>query len=331
MLKKLLTITFFLNALALSLYAQQDCPKITILGPSGLVQKGEPMTFIAKIEYANERYIKSYNWTVDKGKIVTGQGTLSITIDTSSVPGGETVEATLKLGLDGFLKDCGNKKSEVVEVGALEISRRAQLIERMKNPNCEYRQMMMDSFFNELNNDPNAMGYIFTFGGPRAVARVEKAMRANLKWRNYDPSRIVFVNGGGKSKKPTIDYWLVPAGADIPTPESPVEDEADFEKPGGTTEIVTNPKEPFIHSREYYDGGSCIGDDPQIDLDDYAKYLKKNPKSRGNIVIIMMTKADFRQKEREILSYLAKKGIARKRLKTFHQKTYGGVELWILP
>lgn len=325
---KLVFGIFLINLLAIGLYAQKDCPNIEIMGPSSVVQKGEPMTFTAQIQDANERYIKSYNWTISNGKIIEGQGTLTIKVDTNGLQDGETVEATLTLGLDEFLKDCGNSASEV---GIIVVTPEARLFDRMKNPQCEERQARMDGFFVELQNQPDATGYIFTFGSPRSVAKVEKAMRANIKWRNFPSDRMVFVNGGGRSKKPTIEFWVVPAGADIPEPESPVEDEADFDTSDNTTEVEIDPKAPFIHSSEYFDGGACIGEDTEIDLEGYAEYLKANPKARGNIVISLMTKAEFREKEKEILDFLKSKGIAKKRLRTFHQKTFGGVELWILP
>ncbi len=324
---KLFIVILFLNLFSLSLYAQKDCPKINISGPSFITQSGEPMVFTANIENADEKYIKSYIWTVDNGTIIEGQGTSSIKVDTNGLSG-QTITATLTLSLDDFLKDCGNTASEV---GVITEMPKARLIERMQNPNCEYRQMIMDVFFTELNNDPNAMGYIFTFGSPRRVAEVERKIRANLKWRKFDSSRITFVNGGGRSKKPTIEFWLVPIGADIPTPEPPVEDEADFDTTEDKPEIKPDPKKPYIFSEEFYDGGACIDDVQGLDLEGYAKFLKENPKSRGNIVILMMTKTEFREKEKEILDFLKSKGIARKRLRTFHQKTFGGVELWILP
>ncbi len=317
----------FLNLSALGLYAQYSCPKISLQGPSMLMKVGEPMVFTAQVEGIDGKFIKSYNWTVDKGEITQGQGTPVITVDTEGLQGFEEVRVTLTVNLDGF-ENCG-KVANMVSVIQPKIE--AKLFERMKNPLCEYRQMIMDGYFAELNNDPSAKGYIFTFGSPRRVAKVEKLMRANIKWRNFPADRIVFVNGGGRSKKPTIELWIAPDGADTPTPEPPVEDEADFDTEIDTTEIVIDPKEPYIFSSEYYDSGSCIGEVQELDLEGYAKMLKANPKSRGNIVILLMSKAEFRKKEKEILNYLTKKGIARKRLKTFLVNTFGGVELWILP
>lgn len=167
-------------------------------------------------------------------------------------------------------------------------------------------------------------------GFPRTVlATLEGRGQANIKWRNFDAWRITFINCGGRSKKATIEFWIVPAGADIPKPEPPVETESDFDTTEDKPE--TNPTKPYIFSAIYEDGFVCIGDNVELDLEGYAQVLKENPKSRGNILISTMTKAEFRQKEKEILNFLTPKGIKRQRLRTFHQKTFGGVELWVLP
>lgn len=325
-LTKLFICILFLNLFSVSLFAQDACPKVSLSAPSGIVKAGEPMVFTAMVSSNDEKLIRAYNWAVSAGTIIEGQETPSIKVDTSGLHG-MSVIATLTLSFNGF--DLCEKTFS--ETGVVEEIPKARMIAQLKNNNCEERQAMMDVFFVELNNEPSAMGYIFSFGSPRAVARVEKQMRANLKWRKYDESRITFVNGGGRSKKPTVEFWIVPAGAEAPKPVLPDENEADFDTGENNTKAEIDPKKPFVHSREYYDGGSCVGEDPEIDLEGYAEYLKANPKARGNIVILMMTKAEFRQREKEILDFLKFKGIARKRLRTFHQKTFGGVELWILP
>lgn len=314
----------FLSLLSINLYAQDACPNIKLSGPAGITRVGEPMAFSAIVDENNAKLIGTYNWTISAGTIIEGQGTPAIKVDTNGL-GSQAITATLTLTFTGF-QLCENNLSEV---GVVEEIPKAVLFEKTTNQTCEFRQMVMDGYFTQLNNDPSAAGYIFTFGSPRTVAKLERQMRANLKWRKYDESRITFINGGGRSKKATIEFWVVPAGAEIPKPEPPVEDAADFDTTEDKTE--TNPKEPYIFSAEYDDGGACIDENMELDLDGYAKFLKENPKTRGNIMIMMMTKTEFRQKEAEILKFLTKKGIARKRLRTFHQKTFGGVELWILP
>lgn len=190
--------------------------------------------------------------------------------------------------------------------------------------------VIMDSFFNFLQNEPSAVGYIITYASLRTVATKERQTRNYIKVRGVDQSRFVFVNGRGRTRKPIIEFWLVPAGAEPPSPtELPEDEEAESE--GEIKEESVDKTKPYIFSSEYYDGVQCYGESSEIDLEGYAQILKENPKARGNIVIIVFSKAEFRKKEKEIARFLTKKGIARKRLRTFHKKSFGGVEIWFLP
>lgn len=81
-----------------------------------------------------------------------------------------------------------------------------------------YIKMQLDYFFTELGNNPTAQGYIFNFGTKREIAQVEKVVRYQIKVRNFDSERITFVSGGAAENLQT-QFWLVPIGAETPTPE----------------------------------------------------------------------------------------------------------------
>jgi hypothetical protein len=206
----------------------------------------------------------------------------------------------------------------------------SRLVQRLEDPNCEYDMAVLDAYFIELNNDPSASGYVLIYRSPRQIFRSERQVRSYASNRRFPVERLVFVDGAAGGSKAIIEYWVTPAGAEPPTPVAPrpdaepISEETIVEKPA-------DPKEPYIFSSEYYDGVQCYGESPEIDLDGYARMLKENRKSRGNIVILLTSKAEFRKKEKEILKYLTAQGISRKRLRTFHQKAFGGVELWLLP
>jgi len=326
-IRKIITFGFILNLLTWNLLAQTGCicPKIEVTGPSSLLRAGETAVFTVKV--AGDTGQSTYNWTVSGGEISGGQGTSVIEVYTKGLEG-QKVTATVIVG--GWCPECRDlTMSKTAEIYMPPPKPEARLVDILENAFlCEERQAIMHNYFIELNNDPGATGYIFTFGSTRLVAKVESQMRAYIKLANSSAvDRIVFVNGGGRSKRPVIQFWNAPQGAEKPAPEPPVEAEADFDT---GPEIVIDPKGPYVFSSVNYDR-TCFGEENQLNLDGYAKKLKENPKSRGKIVILMMSKTEFRQEEKEILNYLAKKGIARKRLKTFHNKTSEGVELWFLP
>ena len=99
-----------------------------------------------------------------------------------------------------------------------------------KIPSGEFKARM-DNFYVELGNNPDSKGYILLFGSAQTIAREEKRIRIYLNFRNLDPARITFKNGGsdksGKTEfwvikaKPKIEpktkIYIVPPGAKPPT------------------------------------------------------------------------------------------------------------------
>jgi len=70
------------------------CPDVAIFGPSNEPRAGQEITFSADIPL--EPAI-TFTWTVSAGRIVKGQGTRMITVDTAGLEG-KTILATIELG-----------------------------------------------------------------------------------------------------------------------------------------------------------------------------------------------------------------------------------------
>ena len=75
----------------------------------------------------------------------------------------------------------------------------------------------MEEFDNELRKEPTATGYIINYGRASDVARREKQIRNSINFRRYDAIRIIIVNGGKARVLKTV-FWIVPEGAEPPTP-----------------------------------------------------------------------------------------------------------------
>ena len=80
-------------------------------------------------------------------------------------------------------------------------------------------KMRMDAFFVELSNNPAAEGYIINYGTNKEVAKREKQVRNSIAFRRYHTLRITFVRGENREVIKT-ELWLVPPGAEPPTPIS---------------------------------------------------------------------------------------------------------------
>lgn len=80
------------------------CPVMSIDCPAGEVEEGQTVRFRANVAGGDTRVVApTYRWTVSAGKIVAGQGTPEIIVETSGV-GDRGITATVEVG--GYLPEC---------------------------------------------------------------------------------------------------------------------------------------------------------------------------------------------------------------------------------
>jgi hypothetical protein len=72
------------------------CPPVSVACPD-TVADGEPVTFTVNVTVGTPEPQLTYTWTVTGGKIVEGQGTHTITVDSEGLQG-KTVTATVDVG-----------------------------------------------------------------------------------------------------------------------------------------------------------------------------------------------------------------------------------------
>jgi hypothetical protein len=77
------------------------------------VEEAQSVTFTANISGGEPTVEPFPNWSVSAGKIIKGQGTYTIEVDTTGL-GGEHIEITFEVS--GYLPECTNKASCMVQV-----------------------------------------------------------------------------------------------------------------------------------------------------------------------------------------------------------------------
>src|SRR5205085_11676274 len=90
------------------------CPTISISCPTDQVAAGTPATVSVNLSGGDPNASVTYNWTVSAGTISSGQGTPSITIDTTG-QGGQNITATVEIG--GLAPECDHSRSSSFSVG----------------------------------------------------------------------------------------------------------------------------------------------------------------------------------------------------------------------
>lgn len=190
-----------------------ECATITASGPSGTTAPGSPMTFTANVSGGTGQGDPTYNWTVSAGTIESGQGTPSITVSTAGLSN-QTVSATVTVGNTA---DCPCPKDASAE-GIIGTNPESRLIEEFEAAVPDVIKARLDNFYSALASDPNARGVIINYGTDREVARRERDIRSAIAFRQYDINRVTFVRGGSTPGIRT-QFYLVPAGAQEPTPQ----------------------------------------------------------------------------------------------------------------
>jgi len=193
------------------------CPTISISCPTDLVTAGQPATVSVNVS-GGGNFNVTYNWTVSGGTITGGQGTPSITIDTSGLAG-QSVTATVELG--GLPPECDRTESCTFTVqGQAEIIQ-PRKFDEYADLRFNDEKARLDNFAIQLQQDPGTQGYYVIFGScdGEADQRSARAVDYLVSNRGIDRSRITVVNGGCREQL-TVELWLRPTGAVEPTPSN---------------------------------------------------------------------------------------------------------------
>jgi hypothetical protein len=188
-----------------------SCPTLTVTGPSEVVRPGQPLTFTANVSGGENN---TYNWTVSAGTISSGQGSPSITVDTTGLPGGTNVTATVDLG--GTDPACNCPHIESATGGVQEI---------VPIPAGEFGQLkpdeikaQVDSLILAMNSNPTAQVYVINYGTPAQIKQRKAELTKAMNFRKVDMSRITWVEGGDTKGGVYTKFSLVPPGATPPAP-----------------------------------------------------------------------------------------------------------------
>jgi hypothetical protein len=191
------------------------CPTVRVSCPDA-GDENAPLTFTADVSGGDPNVTPTYNWTVSAGTISSGQGTSSITVDTTGT-GGQTVTATVDVG--GFDRSCSTSSSCTTSVAkkAAPAVKFGEYVTRDLSAN----KPQLDKFVNALQGDPTAQGYLIAYGG--RTSRPEDAQKAadnatdyTMKVRKMDGARTLS-GVGGYREQPTVELWIAPAGGTPPS------------------------------------------------------------------------------------------------------------------
>jgi hypothetical protein len=191
------------------------CPTVNVTCPDS-VDAGAPITFTANVTGGDPNLTPTFNWSVSAGTISSGQGTSSITVDTTGI-GGQTVTATVEIG--GVEPTCTRTASCSTSVRTPPSLPRK--FDTYGNIKFNDEKARLDNYAIQLQNEPGSQGYIIVYGSctGEGQARADRAKDYLVNTRGIDAGRIVTVDGGCRSEL-SVELWIVPSGSTPPTADT---------------------------------------------------------------------------------------------------------------
>ena len=192
------------------------CPTVSVTGPDAITQPGGVMTFTANLSGGSGSDY-TYTWKVSQGDIIDGQGTPVIRVQTSEGMAGQNIVAMVTIGNTCSGANCNNT---AMETGSIDVGKRTST-ERERFgplPNDDVKARIQNLYI-DLNNNPSDRAVIINYGSAKDIAKREKQIRDAIKFLKQDASRVTLVRGGDNGSGIETVVFIVPSGADAPTPE----------------------------------------------------------------------------------------------------------------
>jgi hypothetical protein len=205
----------FSSATVLVNCAPTVCPSILISCPDK-ISIDQPITFSASVAGGSANVTQVFQWTVSAGKIVSGDGTNTITVDTTGL-GGQSIRATLNM--PGY-QDLSCTASCVVQIpNPLPVCRKFDEYPKITRNDEKAR---LDNYGVMLQNDPTSTAYVIVYPARNGKAgEVQQQSTRVVDYlsnsRGIDKGRIVVVIGPARDELST-ELWVCPQGSKAPTP-----------------------------------------------------------------------------------------------------------------
>ncbi len=187
------------------------CPNVSVSCPDA-ASENAPVTFTANLSGGTAGITPTYNWTISAGRIISGQGTPSITVDTTGLAG-QTVRATVDI--TGFGMPCPASCAV-----AIPIVPTCHKFDEYYNISRNDEKARLDNFVIQLQGEPGSVGTIFVHPpskarGGEAEARAKRISDYLINSRGLDASRFTITMTSSREEW-LFEFWICPAGARPP-------------------------------------------------------------------------------------------------------------------
>jgi len=190
------------------------CPTVNVTCPEA-GNENAPVTFTANVSGGSPNITPGYNWTVTAGRIISGQGTPSITVDTNGLAG-QTVRASVDI--TGFGTPCPASCSV-----SIPIMNKPRKFDEYYDIARNDEKARLDNYAIQLQSEPGSQAYVIVYPSRRgrsndAQARGQRISDYLVNTRGIDSHRVTITMGPAREGW-LFELWVVPEGAPPPTPQ----------------------------------------------------------------------------------------------------------------
>lgn len=190
------------------------CPTVSVTCPDSATEN-VPVTFSSTVTGGTGTIRPVYNWTVSAGRIISGQGTESISVDTAGLAG-ETIRATLDVG--GYGMPCPASCTV-----SIPIEMKPRKFDEYYDIARNDEKARLDNYAIQLQNEPGSQGYIIVYPSRKAKENEAQARATRISdyltnSRGIDASRFNITMGAARDGW-LFELWIVPQGASPPVPQ----------------------------------------------------------------------------------------------------------------
>ncbi|HMF57351.1 MAG TPA: hypothetical protein VK619_13490 [Pyrinomonadaceae bacterium] len=191
------------------------CPTITIDCPTQVILAGDAATVTVNVSGGAPNQSPTYTWSVTAGTISGGQGSPSITVDTTGLTP-QTITATVDIG--GLPPECEHTRSCSFTVGARPGCR---LFDQYGNITFNDEKARLDNFASQLQQEPGTQAFIIAYGSceGEGLARANRARDYLVNTRGIDAGRITVIDGGCRAEL-SVELHICQQGAAAPVADT---------------------------------------------------------------------------------------------------------------
>ncbi len=190
------------------------CPKISVIAPAGITEPGELFSFSAKIDGEVPKNV-SYRWSVSKGEIIEGQGSLGIKVKAEWKT---EINLIATIEVIGSPEGCPNAASEISSAAC---NCTPILFDEFTSLASRIDKVRFDVWVEELRKRENATGYIIEYFLRKTAKKVVDKKIVLItsyltKTKGLDAKSfkvVVVIDDQNRTK-----LYIVPPDAEFPAP-----------------------------------------------------------------------------------------------------------------